>query len=72
MVMIRCPGTGKAMPTGYAMDRPTFDSNEVFDIQTKCIHCGRVHRWTKRDAWVHDERPWNTAPQPRKNGTAKA
>jgi hypothetical protein len=55
-VMIRCPNTGAAVWTAILH---TFDSWAVaYQPQqaTACISCGRVHFWTKADAWLHKRR----------------
>ncbi len=50
MIMIRCPSMGRAVSTGI----------EVVDVEqlpiviatTVCPACGRIHRWTKNEAWL--------------------
>lgn len=52
MVMIKCPKTGKDVPTGIAMDRTSFESSDMSDNKLRCPHCGETHAWNKKDAWV--------------------
>ena len=50
MIMIRCPATGREVSTGIedadVEELPTRESHDV------CPVCGRVHEWTKDDAWL--------------------
>lgn len=52
MVMIKCPKTGKPLPTGIAMDKKSFESSSMSNNSVGCPHCGESHVWNKRDAWV--------------------
>jgi hypothetical protein len=63
-VMIRCPSTGKPTPTGLAMDRLTFETNVFTVAEARCESCGGIHRWSKPDAWVEDQRPWRDERSP--------
>ena len=54
MVMIRCPVTRRAIPTGIQTDRATFRSTPVFYSQVACPLCLAVHDWFAKDAWVCD------------------
>lgn len=57
MVMIKCPVTGKPVPTGFGMDRATFDNptNQFTNNNVGCPHCGQTHTWSKPDAWVEGD-----------------
>jgi hypothetical protein len=57
-IMIRCPATGRAIPTGLEMDRLKFSCTPVFFSDTYCPLCETSHRWFARDAWVEER---NTA-----------
>jgi hypothetical protein len=50
VLMIECPSTGREVSTGIEMldieQLPTVKATIV------CSACGRVHEWTKRDAWL--------------------
>jgi hypothetical protein len=56
MVMIRCPRTGRAMPTGITIDRESFRRRPVFYSRTHCPACRTDHTWFAQDAWVHEPR----------------
>ena len=53
-VMIKCPGTGHAIPTGMKADRESFRSSPVFFARTFCLICQANHEWFAREAWVHE------------------
>jgi hypothetical protein len=57
MVMIRCPDTGCAIPTGIKMDRERFRSSAVFFSRTYCRICSTTHEWFAKDAWVYESVP---------------
>lgn len=44
-VVMRCPASNKFFPTGLAMDVVSFNSSTMADNQSRCPHCGRMHRW---------------------------
>jgi hypothetical protein len=50
MVMIDCPNTGRAVSTGIEMF--SIEPLPTVAAQTVCPFCGRVHKWTKNDAWL--------------------
>jgi hypothetical protein len=52
VVMITCPNTGRAAPTGIETDALSFASLPDVPTQTKCPVCGSVHVWWKREAWI--------------------
>lgn len=53
-IMIRCPNTGRAIPTGMEADEARFNSMPVFFAQTDCPFCRTTHRWFARHAWVSE------------------
>lgn len=55
MVMVKCPQTGHAIPTGIETDRESFGRSVVFFKRTRCPICRDDHSWFAREAWV-DER----------------
>ena len=58
-VMIRCPETGHAIPTGMKADQESFRSSPVFFARTFCSICQTSHEWFAREAWVHEpEEKW--------------
>ena len=56
-VMIRCPATGRAISTGIAIDRRSFDATPVFYSQTFCPLCRIEHQWFAKEAWVQEPGP---------------
>ncbi len=56
-VMISCPATGAAIPTGIKTERSAFACTPVFFADTYCATCESNHRWFARDAWVEESRP---------------
>jgi hypothetical protein len=52
IIMISCPSTGRPVSTGIE----TMDAERLPEVTAKtlCSACGRVHEWTKRDAWLAD------------------
>jgi hypothetical protein len=67
MVMIKCPQTGLAIPTGIKTDRESFGRRAVFFSRTRCTICHADHAWFAREAWVDEpsirvRRPSSAAP----------
>jgi hypothetical protein len=54
MVMIRCPQTARAIPTGIKTDRDSFRRSPVFFGRTRCPICHTDHAWFAREAWVDE------------------
>ncbi len=54
MVMVKCPETGHAIPTGIEIDRESFGRSAVFFSRTRCPICHADHAWFAREAWVHE------------------
>ena len=54
MLMIRCPKTGQAIPTGREVEIAVFRSTPVFFSRTYCPLCRVTHEWFAQDAWVCD------------------
>jgi hypothetical protein len=54
MVMIKCPQTGRAIPTGIKTDRESFRRKPVFFARTRCPNCHIDHTWFAREAWVSE------------------
>jgi hypothetical protein len=57
-IMIRCPQTGRDIPTGIEMDAAEFLRAPVFFSRVHCPLCRREHEWFAKDAWVCE------SPQP--------
>jgi hypothetical protein len=54
MVMIKCPQTGRPIPTGIEIDRERFRCSPVFFSRTHCPVCRTDHAWFAREAWVRE------------------
>lgn len=54
MVMIKCPESGNAIPTGIETDRDNFRRSIVFFSRTYCRICATKHEWFAREAWVYE------------------
>lgn len=52
MVMIRCPQTGRTVPTGIKADHEAFLCSAVFFARTLCPVCNNRHEWFAQEAWV--------------------
>jgi hypothetical protein len=51
-VMIRCPITGRAIPTGVVMSEASFRSSVFTGNSVSCPACGGVHPFDSGNAWV--------------------
>ena len=58
MVMVKCPQTGRAIPTGIKTDRESFRRSPVFFARTSCPICHIDHTWFAREAWVDEPSVW--------------
>ncbi|MET4208633.1 hypothetical protein ABIB95_003450 [Bradyrhizobium sp. LA2.1] len=64
MVMIKCPETGRAIPTGINADQDSFRSSTVFFARSFCANCGTAHEWFARDAWLQEPNWARSAVRP--------
>jgi hypothetical protein len=55
MIMIQCPSTGRDVSTGIEM--LAVDQLPTVKAEIACPACGRVHAWTKNEAWLADSGP---------------
>lgn len=53
-VMIKCPKTGKLVPTGISMDKKSFETAKLENNAVGCPACGGNHTWSKKDAVLKD------------------
>jgi hypothetical protein len=51
-VMIRCPRTGHAVPTGIETEPSVFVGLPRVQAMLACPFCGEEHGWTVADAWL--------------------
>ena len=54
IIMIKCPQTGRAIPTGIKADRESFRCSAVFFARTHCSICQTNHDWFAKEAWVYE------------------
>jgi hypothetical protein len=62
-VMVRCPQTGRDIPTGLTTDRKSFEAMPVFFARVHCPICRTEHEWFAKEAWVCDAEPRPQRPQ---------
>jgi uncharacterized Zn finger protein len=55
-VMVRCPNTGAVVPTGMQHTLESWATVPLPQQVLSCSACGRVHYWTKAQAWLHKRR----------------
>ena len=53
-LMIRCPKTGVAIPTGIAMDPQSFATSGMSNNSSRCPACGETHVWSKENTFWGD------------------
>ena len=63
VVMIKCPATGREIPTGMVADRRSFNAAPVFFARVQCPICIREHEWFAKDAWVHEPEAHEPEPE---------
>ena len=51
-IAIRCPETGDVLTTGIGCDYFTFIRLPFVVSSASCPHCGKLHVWTKEEAWL--------------------
>src|SRR4051794_28811818 len=65
-LLIRCPATGRPVPTHIALHARSFaDLAPGFGSgRLACPHCGRDHAWTKARAFLEGTPPPPWVPRP--------
>lgn len=48
-VMIRCPVTGRAIPTGLTANPKTWKDRPSGLNRVSCPECNQMHAWSKKD-----------------------
>jgi len=51
-IMIKCPVTGRNIPTGMDIDARRFLTMPVFFSRTYCMYCKSEHEWFAKNAWI--------------------
>jgi hypothetical protein len=54
VVMVKCPQTGRAIPTGIKTDCESFRRSPVFFARTRCPICHTDHAWFAPEGWVDE------------------
>ncbi len=54
-VMIRCPTTGRSVPTGIETEPSVFRRLPGTASRMLCPACGQQHAWTVEVAWLDNE-----------------
>ena len=52
IIMINCPATGRGVSTG--IETIGIEDLPLVTAKIMCPACGRMHDWTKADAWLDD------------------
>jgi endogenous inhibitor of DNA gyrase (YacG/DUF329 family) len=55
VLLIKCPQTGKPVPTGIEVDPKSFANLPDVLSYLKCPECGLDHAWWTREAWLEDQ-----------------
>ena len=58
-LMIKCPTTGKEIPTGIDTDQFSLKLTEDVVSSTFCPHCSQAHEWRKHEAWLAESNAEN-------------
>jgi hypothetical protein len=61
MILIKCPVTQEPLPTNMSMERESFELSDLSRNSTSCPHCGGIHIWDKKDAWLEKAKRCLTA-----------
>jgi hypothetical protein len=48
-LLVRCPSTSRLTDTGQTIDEKVWGTAKVKTQKITCVHCGKVHTWTKQD-----------------------
>jgi hypothetical protein len=56
-VMVKCPQTGRDIPTGIVTERARFEATPVFFARVHCPICRTEHEWFAKNAWVCEDAP---------------
>jgi hypothetical protein len=54
-VVIRCPVTGRAIPTGLTADPRTWNDRPIGLNRVSCPECKQIHAWNKNDAYLEGQ-----------------
>jgi hypothetical protein len=48
-LLVRCPSTSKLTDTGRTIEEQQWQTATVKAQKFTCVHCGKVHAWSKDD-----------------------
>jgi hypothetical protein len=57
ILLIKCPHTGRPVPTGIEVDADSFAALPDVLSYLTCPECGLSHAWWTREAWLEDSVP---------------
>ena len=60
-VMTLCPATNTPIFTGMIASGEVFRKDVIIGQKVRCPNCGRMHTWSKKDAWVKELSSYQTA-----------
>jgi hypothetical protein len=63
MILIKCPVTQEPLPTNMSMEGESFELSDLSRNSTSCPHCGGIHIWDKKDAWLEGQAVPNGDPR---------
>lgn len=63
-IMILCPSTGKPLHTGFMADDASFANCDYSNNSSSCPHCGQMHVWDKKDAFLEVQTPPKSGAKP--------
>src|ERR1700730_6688452 len=63
IVVIKCPNTGKYVPTRIEVDLNCFEPLDHFQSPAQCTHCGEQHAWSKYNARPVSPGIWSMEPR---------
>ena len=64
LVMIKCPGTGRAVSTAIETEPSVFRQLPRINARMFCPACGQEHVWAMSSAWLSDEPHTTEAARP--------
>ena len=53
-IMIICSVTKEPVSTGLPLPKELFETVNINETTTKCPACGKIHVWSKKDAFLEE------------------
>ena len=63
VILIKCSITQEPLSTNTSMESDSFEFAELGKNSTSCPHCGGIHIWEKKDAWLEGQAVPNGDPR---------